>query len=155
MKPIRSGQLKTCLPYLNRCGPPQEPPPEPCWSSPPPPGCSMTRLREVARWREQGVARWRGGWCWEQGSIFWSKMDIYSPPPPLGNLHFSPQYTVCESRKIIAWPKGEKIKTLGEKISYIFPQLDFCALFSMTIKIIGEKIWYYVPYGLHFFPSFP
>jgi hypothetical protein len=29
---------------------------------------------------------------------------------------FSPQYTVCESRKIIAWPKGEKIKTLGEKI---------------------------------------
>ena len=41
---------------------------------------------------------------------------------------FSPQYTVCESRKIIAWPKGEKIKTLGEKISYIFPQLDFCAL---------------------------
>jgi hypothetical protein len=68
---------------------------------------------------------------------------------------FSPQYTVCESRKIIAWPKGEKIKTLGEKISYIFPQLDFCALFSVTIKIIGEKIWYYVPYGLHFFPSFP
>jgi hypothetical protein len=62
------------------------------------------------------------------------------PPPPLGNLHFSPQYTVCESRKIIAWPKGEKIKTLGEKISYIFPQLDFCALFSVTIKIIGEKI---------------
>jgi hypothetical protein len=53
---------------------------------------------------------------------------------------FSPQYTVCESRKIIAWPKGEKIKTLGEKISYIFPQLDFCTLFSMTIKIIGEKI---------------
>jgi hypothetical protein len=53
---------------------------------------------------------------------------------------FSPHYTVCESRKIIAWPKEEKIKTLGEKISYIFPQFDFCALFSVTIKIIGEKI---------------
>jgi hypothetical protein len=42
---------------------------------------------------------------------------------------FSPQYTVCESRTIIAWPKGEKI-----------PLLDFCALFSATIKIIGGKI---------------
>jgi hypothetical protein len=46
---------------------------------------------------------------------------------------------MCE-RTIIAWPKGEKIKTQGEKISYIFPQSDFCALFSATIKIIGEKI---------------
>jgi hypothetical protein len=52
---------------------------------------------------------------------------------------FSPYYTVSESRTIIAWSNGEK-KTLGEKISYIFPQLDFCALFSVTIKIIGEKI---------------
>jgi hypothetical protein len=32
---------------------------------------------------------------------------------------------------------GEKIKTQGEKMSYIFPQLDFCALFSVTIKIIS------------------
>ncbi len=48
---------------------------------------------------------------------------------------------MVQSRKIIAWPKGVKIKTLGEKIiSYIFPQLDFCALFSVKIKIIGEKI---------------
>ncbi len=54
--------------------------------------------------------------------------------------YFPPSTESCESRKIIAWPKGEKIKTLGEKISYIFPQLDFCALFSVTIKIIGGKI---------------
>ncbi len=53
---------------------------------------------------------------------------------------FSPQYTVCESRTIIAWPKGEKIKTLGEKISYIFPPVGFLCTFSVTIKIIGEKI---------------
>ncbi len=71
-------------------------------------------------------------------------LAIFSPP----------QYTVCESRTIIAWPKGKKIKTQGEKISYIFPQLDFCALFSVTIKIIGEKIWYYVPYCLPFFSKF-
>jgi hypothetical protein len=38
---------------------------------------------------------------------------------------FSPRYTVCKSRKIIAWPKGEKNKDTGRKISYIFPQLDF------------------------------
>ncbi len=63
---------------------------------------------------------------------------------------FYPHYTVCESRTSIAWSKGEKIKTQGEKISYIFPQLDFCVLFSATIKIIGEKIWYYVPYCLFF-----
>jgi hypothetical protein len=55
---------------------------------------------------------------------------------------FLPQYTVCESRTIIAWPKGEKIKRQGGKISYIFPQLDFCALFSGTIKIIEEKYRY-------------
>ncbi len=55
---------------------------------------------------------------------------------------FSPQYIVCE-RTIIAWPKGEKI-------SYIFPQLDLCS-FSVTIKIIGEKILYYVPYCPHIF----
>jgi hypothetical protein len=63
---------------------------------------------------------------------------------------FSFRYTACENRRIIAWPKGEKIKTQGEKISYIFPQLDFCALFGVTIEIIGGKIWYYVPYCLHF-----
>ncbi len=29
-----------------------------------------------------------------QGSIFWSKTDIYSPPPPpLGNLYFFPKKT--------------------------------------------------------------
>jgi hypothetical protein len=39
------------------------------------------------------------------------------------------------------------MKTQGEKISYIFPQLDNCALFSATIKK-GKK---YVPYCLHFF----
>jgi hypothetical protein len=53
---------------------------------------------------------------------------------------FSPQCTVCESRTIIAWPKGEKLRHRGKKISYLFFQLDFCALFSVTIKIIGEKI---------------
>jgi hypothetical protein len=51
----------------------------------------------------------------------------------------SPQCTVCESTTIIAWPKGGKIKTQREKISYLFPQLDFCALFSMTIKKKGNK----------------
>ena len=83
---------------------------------------------------------WQGGGGdgVESRGLYFGRKWIFIPP--LGNLHFSPQYTVCESRKIIAWPKGEKIKTLGEKISYIFPQLDFCALFSMTIKIIGEKI---------------
>ena len=55
----------------------------------------------------------------------------------------------------LIWFNGEKIKTQGEKISYIFPQSDFCSLFSATIKIIGEKIWYYVPYCLHFFSKFP
>ena len=63
----------------------------------------------------------------------------------------SPYYTVSESRTIIALSNGEKIKTQGKKISYIFPQSEFCALFSATIKIIGEKIWFYVPYCLHFF----
>jgi hypothetical protein len=53
---------------------------------------------------------------------------------------FPPYYTVSESRTIIAWSNGEKIKTQGKKISYIFPQSDFCALFSTTIKIIGGKI---------------
>jgi hypothetical protein len=32
-----------------------------------------------------------------------------------------PQYTACESRTIIAWPRREKIKIQGEKISYILP----------------------------------
>jgi hypothetical protein len=32
------------------------------------------------------------------------------------------------------------VRTQREKISYLFPQLDFCSLFSVTIKIIGEKI---------------
>jgi hypothetical protein len=36
--------------------------------------------------------------------------------------------------------QGEKIKTQGEKIPYIFPPLNFCALFSETVKIIGEEI---------------
>jgi hypothetical protein len=53
---------------------------------------------------------------------------------------FAPYYTVSERRTIIAWSNGENIKTQGDKISYIFPQSDFCALFSATIKIIGEKI---------------
>ena len=61
---------------------------------------------------------------------------------------FSPQYIVCE-RTIIAWPKGEKIKT-REKISY-FPPVGFLCSFSVTVKIIGEKILYYVPYC----PKFP
>ncbi len=34
-----------------------------------------------------------------QGSIFWSKMDIYSPPPP-GNLYFFPKITAWFSRNI-------------------------------------------------------
>jgi hypothetical protein len=67
--------------------------------------------------------------------VFSGKNMIWFP-----SCNIFPPYTVCESGTIIAWPKGEKIKTLGEKISYIFLQLDFCALFSVTIKIIGEKI---------------
>jgi hypothetical protein len=31
------------------------------------------------------------------------------------SCHIFPQYTVFESRTIIAWPKGEKIKTQEEK----------------------------------------
>jgi hypothetical protein len=27
--------------------------------------------------------------------------------------------------QLIAWPRREKIKTQGEKISYIFPQLEY------------------------------
>jgi hypothetical protein len=50
--------------------------------------------------------------------------------------------------------RGKKIKSQGEKISYIFPQLDFCALFSVTIKIIGEKYDIMSFNCLHFFPSF-
>ena len=51
-----------------------------------------------------------------------------------------PQYTTCESRTIIAWPRREKMKTQGEKkdtgakikteggkISYIFTQLKYSA----------------------------
>ncbi len=67
---------------------------------------------------------------------------------------FPPYYTVSESRTIIACSNGEKIKTQGEKISYIFPQWIFVLLLC-SIKIIGEKIWYYVPYCLHFFSKFP
>jgi hypothetical protein len=51
-----------------------------------------------------------------------------------------------------------KIKTQGEKISYIFPQLDFCALFSVTIKIIfghRGKNMILCPLLPAFFPSFP
>jgi hypothetical protein len=65
---------------------------------------------------------------------------------------FSPQYIVCE-RTVIAWPKGEKIKTLGEKISY-FPLVGFLCSFSVTIKIIGEKILL-CPLLPAFFLSFP
>jgi hypothetical protein len=60
---------------------------------------------------------------------------------------FSPQYTVCESRKIIAWPKGEKIKTQGEKISYIFPQLKYAD--TVTKKIVSAgKIWFDFPLAI-------
>jgi hypothetical protein len=31
-------------------------------------------------------------------------------------------------------------KNMIINIAYIFPLLDFCALFSMTTKIVGEKI---------------
>jgi hypothetical protein len=35
-----------------------------------------------------------GSRSFSQGSIFWSKTDIYfSPPPPLGNLYFFPKKT--------------------------------------------------------------
>ena len=33
-----------------------------------------------------------------------------------------------------------------------FPPVGFLCSFSVTIKIIGGKILYYVPYCLHFFP---
>ena len=54
--------------------------------------------------------------------------------------YFPPSTQSVRVEKFLLGIRGKNIKTLGEKISYIFPQLDFCALFSVTIKIIGEKI---------------
>ncbi len=47
---------------------------------------------------------------------------------------FSPYYTVSQGRTIIAWSNGEKIKTQGEKISYIFPQSDFVLFLARQLK---------------------
>ncbi|MFN9941680.1 MAG: hypothetical protein ACK56I_19600, partial [bacterium] len=58
-----------------------------------------------------------------------------------------------EHRKIIAWPKGEKIKTQGEKI-YIFPQLDFCALLVHQLNNRGKNI-ILCPLLPAFFSKFP
>jgi hypothetical protein len=54
-------------------------------------------------------------------------------------LQYFPPSAPSVKVEFIAWPKWGKIKTQGEKISNLCPQLDFCALFSLTIKIIGEK----------------
>ncbi len=54
----------------------------------------------------------------EKDCVQREKYDLISLMP-----YFPPQYTVCDSRTIIAWPKGEKI-------SYIFPPLEFCALLT-------------------------
>ncbi len=64
--------------------------------------------------------------------------------------YFPPMTPSLKVEHLLHGLMGKK-KDTGGKISYIFPQSDFCALFSVTIKIIGEKIWYYVPYCLHFF----
>jgi hypothetical protein len=50
---------------------------------------------------------------------------------------FSPQCTVCESRTIIAWPKGEKLRHRGKKY-HIFSPSWFFVLFLAFFK---EKIY--------------
>ncbi len=47
------------------------------------------------------------------------------------------------------------MKTQGEKISYIFPQLDFCALFSVTIKKNRRKNMILCPLWPAFCTKFP
>ena len=70
-------------------------------------------------------------------------------------LQFFPPYTVCESRTIIAWPKGEKIKTKGEKISYIFPSRIFVLFLTRQLKQQGKNYDIMSPIACIFFPSFP
>jgi hypothetical protein len=72
-------------------------------------------------------------------------------------LPYFPQYTVSESSTIIAWLKGGKIKTQGEKFHIFSPSWIF-VLFSLTIKIIfghREKNTILCPLLPAFFPKFP
>jgi hypothetical protein len=66
---------------------------------------------------------------------------------------FSPQHTICESRTIIAWLKGGKNKDTGGKNIIYFPPVGFCALFSVTIKILGKKYDIMSPIASIFFQA--
>ncbi len=66
--------------------------------------------------------------------------------------YFSPSTPSVKLEELLHGLRG-KNKDTGGKISHIFPQLDFCALFSVTIKIIEEKNMILYLYCLHFFPS--
>jgi hypothetical protein len=50
------------------------------------------------------------------------RQRIFSPSPPPAKVE-----------QLIAWPRREKMKTQGEKISYIFPQLKYSA------QILSQK----------------
>ncbi len=49
---------------------------------------------------------------------------------------FFPSTPPVKIEQLIAWPKREKIKTQGEKISYIFPQLKYAD--TVTKKIVSS-----------------
>ncbi len=49
---------------------------------------------------------------------------------------FSPSTLPAKVKQLIAWPRREKIKTEGEKISYIFPRLKYSAQILSQKKIV-------------------
>jgi hypothetical protein len=53
--------------------------------------------------------------------------------------YFPPSTPSVKVKQLLHGPRRKKIKTQGEKI-YIFPHLNFCALFSVKIKIVGGKL---------------
>jgi hypothetical protein len=56
--------------------------------------------------------------------------------------------------QLIAWPRGKQIKTQGEKISYIFPQLNYTGTVTKKDCVQQEKydLISLLPY---FLPSTP
>jgi hypothetical protein len=64
---------------------------------------------------------------------------------------FSPSTPPVKVEQLIEWPRREKIKTQGEKISYIFPQLEYAD--TVTKKDCVQREKYHFILSLLF--SFP
>ena len=68
--------------------------------------------------------------------------------------YFPPSTQSVRVEKLLHGLRG-KNKDTGRKNIIYFPPVGFLCSVRVTIKIIGGKILYYVPYCLHFFLSFP